>query len=458
MTIFNRRSFSDKNFQNMKRTFIYTGIIAGAAVIFLIAFTILTDRGDKSTVFAEVFQGSFEITINATGELMAEKSVDIMGPDIAQRRDVRSSNIRIQDLVPEGTVVNAGDYVATLDRTLYANDLKDLQERLATLNTELGMRLLDSTVVLNGLRDDIRNQKFTVEEARITLRNSQYESPAIVRQAEINLDQAQRTLDQKKRYYTLRVAQLERDINNRRTFIGRLERRVSDTQELLEGFTITAPSAGMVVYKRDRRGTKRRIGSTISPFDRAVASLPDLSTMVSRVYINEIEMSRVTPGQKVDIRVDALPDKLFKGTLTSIANIGEALPNSDFKMFEAHIVIDGIDPEFRPSMTTDNKIYIKTYDNVVYVPLDCVRTGPDSIPVVYTRSGHKQVVIPGESNDKFVIIEKGLEPGPMLHTTMPERPEKFKLAGAELIPLLRNRETDEDDLAGSIPMANGRIK
>lgn len=239
--------------------------------------------------------------------------------------------------------------------------------------------------------------------------------------------------------------------------IGRIQRRVNDTQDLINSFTITAPSPGMVVYFRDRRGNKRREGSSISPFDRVVATLPDLSSMVSKVFINEIEISRVMPGQKVDITVDALPDKVFKGTVFNLANIGETLPNSDFKMFEAQIKIDGIDPAFRPAMTTDNKIFIKTFDNVVYVPLDCVRTGPDSIPVVYTKSGLKKVVIPGESNDKFVIIEQGLEPGPLLHTTMPERPEKYRLANAELIPYLKDRENSPDG-SGSYTMATGNTK
>jgi len=211
------------------------------------------------------------------------------------------------------------------------------------------------------------------------------------------------------------------------------------------------------VYMRDRRGIKRSVGSNISPFDRVVATLPDLSSMVSKVFINEIEISKVIPGQNVDLTVDAIPDKVFKGTVTDIANIGETLPNSDFKMFEAHIRVDGNDPGFRPSMTTDNKIYIKTFENVVYVPLDCVRTGQDSIPVVYTKSGLKQVVIPGDSNDKFVIIEQGLEPGPLLHTTMPERPEKFRLAGAELIPLLKQRD-NSSEASGSYTMATGQSK
>jgi len=43
-------------------------------------------------------------------------------------------------------------------------------------------------------------------------------------------------------------------------YYNRIERRVTSLEEVLAGFTITAPSPGMVVYKRDRRGTKIKIG------------------------------------------------------------------------------------------------------------------------------------------------------------------------------------------------------
>ena len=72
----------------------------------------------------------FEIAVTATGELMPEKSIDIKGPEFAQGRDIRSTMIKIQDLVPEGTVVNEGDYIATLDRTELNNNLKDAREWL----------------------------------------------------------------------------------------------------------------------------------------------------------------------------------------------------------------------------------------------------------------------------------------------------------------------------------------
>jgi hypothetical protein len=212
---------------------------------------------------------------------------------------------------------------------------------------------------------------------------------------------------------------------------------VNDLQEFLSNFTIIAPASGMVIYKKDRNGNKRKAGATINPFDRVIATLPDLSSMISKVYINEIDISKVKPGQKVDINIDAFPQKAYYGSVMSIANIGEQLPNSDSKMFEVQIRIDGSDPALRPTMTTGNKIIIKTYSDAVYIPTECVQTGSDSIPFVYMKNKTKEIVILGESNEKNVIVEQGLKPGSPIYLTTPQDPQNFKLEGEELIPTIK---------------------
>ncbi len=424
----------------MKRTLIISGIIVVIAVIILIVIGRLSKRDDLANLYAEVKKGEFEIIVTTTGELQAENSIDIRGPEMAQNRNIRSMDIKIQDLVPEGTEVETGDYVATLDRTSFDNTLKDELDRLATYETNLEMRLLDTAVSLTNLRDQIKNQRFSVEEARITLAQSKYEPPTTIRQAEISLDKAERALDQQIRSYALKVEQAKRDVNNQVRQLNEQRQRVSDLQEVLSKFVITAPSPGMVIYKRDRTGSKRKTGSSISPFDNVVATLPDMSSMISKTYVNEIDVSKVKQGQKVEIMVDAFPDKQYTGTVTQVANIGEQLPNADAKVFEVLINVDGSDPILRPSMTTGNKIITKTIDNVIYIPLECVQTGSDSIPFVYTKNNRKQIVLLGESNENNVIVEQGLEPGQQIYLSTPEEPEKFSLSGEDLIPVIKERE------------------
>ncbi len=425
----------------MKRTVIITITVVVAAIIALFVFNKLTSKKNTENLFAEVVQGDFEISISASGELEPENSVDIKAPEIAAGRDFHAAEMKISDIVPEGTVVKAGDYIATLDRTQLDNTLKDEQERLTTYRTNLDMKKLDTAVVLNGLRDAIRNQRHTVEEAEITLKNSKYEAPTIIRQAEINMERQKRVLEQKERGYGLRVAQLKRDIATQTMWFNRIDRRVKSLEEVLAGFTITAPSPGMVVYKKDRRGNKIKAGSQINAFERVVATLPDLSTMISKTFVSEIEIAKVAEGQDVMISVDAFPAKSYTGKVSSIANIGEKLPNTDSKVFEVRIRMDGTDPNLRPAMTTGNKILIKTIKDVIYLPTECIHTGPDGIPFVYTRNKTRQVVVPGEANDKNIVIEKGLKPRQLVYLIQPENADNFRLVGEELKTYINERAT-----------------
>jgi multidrug resistance efflux pump len=429
----------------MKRTIIIAGIIAAVAIIIMIIVGKVTKKKDIANLYAEAKRGQFDIIVTTTGELQAENSKDIYGPEFTQSRNIRAMDIKITDLVPEGTEVKAGDYVATLDRTSFDNTLKDELERLTTIETNLEVKMLDTAVTLSNLRDNIKNLRFTVEEANITLQQSKYEPPTTIRQAEISLDKAQRSLDQSIKGYALKVEQARSEMRTLKFNLSEQRQRVSDLQIVLSKFVITAPSDGMVIYKRDRTGTKRKVGSSISPWDNVVATLPDMSTMISKTYVNEIDVSKVKSDQKVEINVDAFPERSYTGSVLSVANIGEQLPNADAKVFEVLIKVNESDPILRPSMTTGNKIITKTISDVVYIPLESVQAGADSIPFVYMKNGSKQVVVLGESNENNVIVEQGLESGSLVYLSTPEKPESFKLAGLDLIEVNRERSKAKRD-------------
>ncbi|NMC38408.1 MAG: hypothetical protein GYA41_08810, partial [Bacteroidales bacterium] len=83
----------------MKKTIITTGIIIAAAFIALFVFNKMTTRDESASLFSEISRGKFEVVVSTTGELIAENSVEIMGPAVGQGNDVRSTNIRITDLI-----------------------------------------------------------------------------------------------------------------------------------------------------------------------------------------------------------------------------------------------------------------------------------------------------------------------------------------------------------------------
>jgi len=127
--------------------------------------------------------------VTTTGELQAESSVEITAPsELRTSRHLRFGEIKIQDLVPEGTMVDSGDYVGLLDRSEVSNSLKSAQDQLEEEEANYRRVKMDTALTLSNLRDELINLQFNVEEAEITLEQSKFEPPATIRQAQINLE------------------------------------------------------------------------------------------------------------------------------------------------------------------------------------------------------------------------------------------------------------------------------
>lgn len=407
-------------------------------IVALVIFNKVTSGEDLATLEVKLTRGNFEILVTTTGELQAENSKLITAPAELRSRNLRFGQLKIQDLIPEGTVVDSGNYVAQIDRSDADNRLKDMLDELEKEEYDLLKTKLDTTIQLRNLRDELINLEFNMEEMEITLEQSIYEPPATIRQAQINLDKATRAFDQAKKNYKLKVQQANADMRDAEINLAKKQRQKDEMMSVLDKFTIYAPAPGMLIYHKEWGGQKRKVGSNISPWDLTVATLPDLTSMISKTYINEIDISKIKTGQEVRIGVDAFPEKEYTGKVFEVANIGEQLPNTDAKVFEVVIKVDGTDPILRPSMTTSNQIVTSIFEDVLFLPLEAIHVN-DSIPFVYKKNGTKQVVLLGESNENEIIVEQGLEENDKILLTLPENAEKFKLQGEELIAVIHEK-------------------
>jgi multidrug resistance efflux pump len=429
----------------MKRRTLLAIIIPVIVMTALILFSVLSGKEKEMVLETEVEYGRFEISVMVTGELQAIRETEIQAPSELRSRNLRLRNITIQELIPEGTEVDSGDWIATLDRSEADNSLKDIMDNLEQQQSEYTRVKLDTTMTLRQLRDDLINLRFAMEEAGIALEQSQYEPPATIRQAEIELEKAQRAYDQAEKNYTLRVQQAKAEMREAEINLDRERRTMQEMEQVLSKFDVKAPASGMVIYKRDWDGTKRTAGTEINPWDLAVATLPDLSTMISMTYVNEIDISKIKPLQRVRVGVDAFPEKSFTGVVTEVANVGQQLPNTDAKVFEVKIVLNENDSVLRPSMTTSNTIVTQVLDSVLFVPLEAVHAN-DSVTFVYTRQGEKQIVVLGESNENHIIVDMGLKRGDRIYLSIPTEAESFKYTGLALIDEIKARKAEEERL------------
>jgi len=405
--------------------------IAAAIVIVLVipsAWLLARDTAtEDSPLVALVRRGEFKVVVTTSGELRARKFVQITIPPNTQQAQVYQ--MKIASIVPEGTVVKAGDVVAEIDRSTVAAKLSEVSLALQKAEAVYEQAMLDSTLNLSKAREEIRTMELGLEEKRLAKEQSVYEAPTVKRQAEIDLEKAQRALAQAKADYKTKTEQAQAKMREVGADQQRQRNQLKIVQTVMEGFTVKAPAPGMVIYVKEWNGKKKTTGSQVSSWEPAVATLPDLTQMESITYINEIDVRKVATGQPAVITLDSDPSKKLTGSVTSVANVGEQRPNTDAKVFEVRVTVDQADTTLRPGMTTGNAIQTSKVDSVLFVPLEALNTEA-GVPFVYKQSGsrvRKQEVVTGIMNEDEVVILKGLDEEDRVLLTPPPDKDRLEL-------------------------------
>jgi len=419
-------------------------IVSGVTItlILIIFFNLIRKTGEEE-ITCSVKRGAIEVKVHTSGQLEAEKSENIVLPNVLSTQNVRVYEIKITDIIEEGSVVDSGQYIATLDHKVVEEILTQARLELEASMTLYEDAKLDSNLNLSNYRDLITNSRSDVEERKIVLAESVYESPSVIKRAEMDVAKVERKLEQDIKGLAMRQRQLNSQMGRRGIDLDLKEKRVNDLTKVLEALVIKAPKQGMVIYARDRFGIKIQIGSILTPWSPIIATLPDMTRMISETYVNEIDIAKIKVGQKVTLSIDAFPDKELKGEVISVANIGQPMPKSDSKVFLVNIRISGSDPDLKPAMTTGNLIQTGVYTDKLFVPSEAVFE-TDSTKFVYLKKSKlvRQIVDTGEENEDYIVINKGVNEGDVLVLNEPEKLDDIETTGWEIYKEQLGRQKD----------------
>ncbi|MEM9919864.1 MAG: efflux RND transporter periplasmic adaptor subunit [Bacteroidota bacterium] len=390
----------------------------------------------EKVLTVKVRKGEFVIKVSATGELKAKRSEKIRGPQ--GMRSARIYQTTISDMVSEGTLVKKGDYVATLDKTELDTKMKEAMTEIEKIETQLEAAKIDTAIELRGLRDELINLNFSRKEKELEAEQSKYEAPMVIQKAKIELERSDRDFKQLQSKYSLSQEKAQATISEILASLRQNQNKLETLSKLSADFMINAPKDGMVIYARNWNG-KVGPGSQISTWDPIVAELPDLSDMVSKTFVNEVDISRVKKGQEVQIKVDAFPKESYSGQVIKVANIGEQLRNYDSKVFEVTVQLLEVDSILRPAMTTANEIITDVYKEVLALPIEALQT--DSLSYVFKSDGRqvvKQEIVAGLSNDDEIMVDYGLSESDEVLLTKP--------ANADELPIVRIDEKSKKEV------------
>lgn len=402
--------------------------IAGALIILIIAAFYFARSGVETNELSyTVTKGTFRNEVVTTGELAALNSQRVSGPMGLYR--LRIYEMKIQHLVPEGTIVKKGDVVGVIDQSAMEDAYQDAMNDFQQAESKFIQTKLDTTLTLRGVRDEIRNTLSALEEAKITLEQSQFEPPATIRQEQLKVENTQRSLEQLREKYKIQQEQAEAQMVDAKIQMNRVQARLDQIEKIREQFEVKAPNNGIVTYIRQRGGNKIQSGTQINSWDPYIAELPDLSQMLSNTFVNEIDVRKIKPGQQVKIGLDAFPDARLTGEVKEVANIGEEREDSDAKIFPVTISVNESDSTYLPGMTTINTILLDEQADVLTIPLDAVFNEDEKKFVYKKQAGGiiKQEVKLGKANQNFVIVAGGLKESDEVLLTAPQQAKDAKL-------------------------------
>lgn len=403
-----------------KKTILITSLVLVVLTGFLL-YLRNSNTGEGEELLTQVQRGEFKIVISTTGELEAMNSIEIKGP--SRLRQARLWQVNIDDIVEEGTTVKKGDYVGRLNASELTDRISEQENDLEQRLTEYTEVKLDTALTLREARDNLINLNFAVEEKQLILEQSQYEPPATIKQVEMDLEKARRSLRQAKENYELQKQKAQAEVRRSKAKLEERQMEVDFLKELASEFNVVAPEDGMVIYKRDHTGKRIGKGGTIHAWDPVMATLPDLRKMRSKTYVNEVDIRQIKKGQRVNIGLDAYPDKRLTGEVVNVANVGEQRPNSDAKVFQVDVEVFESDTTLRPAMTTSNDIIAEVHADVLYIPLESLHSQGDSVAFVFLKEGlsiQRKQIEAGKVNSNEIIVTRGLKEGDFIYLSVPE--------------------------------------
>lgn len=355
---------------------------------------------------------NFPVLVSATGTLEASQSVSVTPPQVRNQR-----RFKLMRMVEEGAEVSEGDFLMEFDTSDINESLRDETANFQNVQEDRQKKRSDSDIQLKNLKLSLEEAKSELQKLEVKM-SSQADllSGIEVEETRISLDAAKKNVDflEKKIKHKTESGQLALQIS--RSNERHYRTRMDDLTDAIDSYTVRAPVAGVVIYKRDWNNEAKEIGSNVFGMD-TVMEIPDLSTIRAKLLVDEIDSGKVKIGQIVNVTIDSLQGRMFVGKVVSVGTIlKQATFDRPQKVCDTYVQLSGPDmKKLRPAMNLKAQIEVGEYPNAMVIPLSAIqeREGRSFVQVMSPAS--KTVEwreIHLRTNDGVnAVVESGLKAG-----------------------------------------------
>ncbi len=260
--------------------------------------------------------------------------------------------MKVIGILKHGTAVKAGDSIIQLDpseiKKLIIARESDLETQLAVLeklhvNQDNNRQELDSR---------LKTELATFELKKLELESSRFESERIKKIKTLEFEQAKIQLAKAKRLAVLSKKIDLNDLKIEQIKTQQLKKVIKDSYAFLPALTIRTPISGLFQVGINRRtGQMIKIGEDVYVGNN-IGNVPDLTWMKANTTVSENDFMKIKTGQKVVVRLDALPKVSFVGEVIYIGKLCHLKDDkSRQKVFDVEVKILKSDERLKPGMT-----------------------------------------------------------------------------------------------------------
>ena len=374
----------------------------------LLMMACASDKEESKIPEAKVQEGTFQVDLYEEGQIEAFSSININAPNISWR----FGNLKIAELVEDGSQVKSCDTVCVLDPSEVNKAILESEDRLIVSRAEMEKMMAQHQLDMENLQAEYRTSEITFEITRMQLESAAYESDIKRREIELNLEKAGIALERAKEQIENRRRIQQEEQKQMQLSIDEDEARLKEAHETLDKLSMVSPSDGIAIISHNwSTQNKYQIGDQMWP-NNTLMQLPNLSKLKTKININEVDISYITRDLRVEVKPDAFSDSTFTGRVIHVANLAVNKDNnSNIKVFPVEILLDQTNKNLLPGLTVSCRVVIDEIEDVQYIPLEALHT-EGNIKYVYRRKGgeyERVEVQTGLTNSDYVIITEGLK-------------------------------------------------
>jgi multidrug efflux pump subunit AcrA (membrane-fusion protein) len=385
------------------------GILNCLLILFILTDSCKNVRPDEFTIKS----GPFRQSIKEPGELEAISASYIMMPRIAYQY---GSQFKIVGLADHGKIVHKGDSVIKLDPSSVYKYILDREDVLDNQLASAKKQKVQSENNIQELNAQLKNEQAAYDLKKLKAEASKYDTEVRKKIQELEFQQETIRLNKVKRNLALKPILDNYDRVIQGIKVIQCQAELISAKETLNKFLIRSPLDGTFQVAVNRGSSNQQIWKMgDSPYSGyIIASIPDVSRMKAKTYINEAEFRKVKPGMKVIVRLDALPYVPFNGKIIDISKI--CFTRDRQKVFNVTVEITDKDQRLRPGMTVNCEYILYESDKDLFVPNNCLLKEKGH-SYIFLKSGaiaRKTEVQTGVANSNYTVIKGDVKAGQKL--------------------------------------------